>query len=229
MKISRAVAVAGMAIVLLAGCANEAPAPIADPPSESATPTPTPKPTKPPLAELVLTTEGLGPITIGEAPVVVDPALDVIIFDDDYCQEFVDDGRRDDAGKWIANYEPALSGQSFDPFSVAVQNDIVQIVAIGSPEIVTAEGIGLGSSRAEVIAAYPDAELTHAFISDIYVVDGVNGHLVIEVATDKIAGSIDESVYPVDEVGSLRVIEMDIEPLAWANSEGGTFANCLQA
>jgi len=218
-----------MAIVLLEGCATEAPAPIADPPSASATPTPTPEPTKPPLAELVLTTEGLGPITIGEPPVVVDPALDVIIFDDDYCQEFVDDGRLDDAGKWIANYEPALSGTSRDPFSVLVENDVVEIVAIGSPEIVTAEGIGLGSSRADVVAAYPDAEIISAFASDVYVVDGVNGRLLIEVATDKITNTIDESVYPVEKVGSLRVIDPSVKEIAWANTEAGSFANCLRA
>lgn len=228
MNLTRPLAAATIAL-LLAGCATEAPAPIADPPAATSTPTPTPEPTKPAIDELVISPDGLGTTVIGEAPVVVDPALDIIVFDPAYCQEFVDEGRLDDAGKWIANYEPALSGNAFEPFSVAVQDDVVQIVAIGSPDIVTAEGIGLGSSRADVVAAYPDAEITHAFTSDLYVIDGEHGRLVIEIATDAITGSIDESAYPVDEVGSLRVVDDSIEPVAWANTEGGTFANCLQA
>ena len=166
---------------------------------------------------------------MGEAPVVSDPALDILIYDEDHCQEFVDDGRLDDAGKWIANYEPALSGASFEPFSVWVKNDIVSIIAIGSREILTAEGLGLGSSRADVVAAYPDAEITHGFGTDIYVVESEYARLVFEVGTEQITGSVDEDVYPVDKVGGLRVVDVSMQAVTWANTEGGTFANCLAA
>jgi hypothetical protein len=229
MKITRTLIAVSVATLLLAGCAADEPAPIADPPAASETPTPTPEPTQPALADLVLSPDGLGPLAIGEAPVAADPALDVIVFDDDYCQQYVDDGRLDDAGKWIANYEPALSGTPFDPFSVLVENDIVSTVSIGSPEIVTAEGIGLGSSRADVIAAYPDAEITHGFASDAYVIDGEHGRLVVEVATEEMIGLIDESVYPVDKVGSLRVIDPSVKEIVWANTEAPSFGNCLRA
>jgi hypothetical protein len=232
MNISRFVAVAVVAGVLLSGCAPDdadSRAPIAAPPTVTATPTATPEPTKPALDQLVVSPEGLGSVVIGKAPVVADPTLDIIVLDPDYCQEFVDDGRLDEAAKWIANYEPALSGTSFEPFSVLVENGVVETIAVGSSEILTAEGVGLGSSRADVLAAYPDAELITAFASDMYVIDGEYGQVVIEVATEKITGSVDESAYPIDEVGSLRVIDASIEPLAWANTDAGSFANCLRA
>jgi len=213
----RAITVVVVSGFLLAGCAVTEPTPVTDPPAASETPTP--EPTKPALGELVLSPDGLGPLVIGAAPPVADPALDVLIYDEDYCADV--DGAPS-AGKWIPNYEPALSEQSPEPFSVYVPEDAVSQIAIGSADIVTAEGVGLGSTRDEVIAAYPDAAVTELLGTDLYVVTGENGRLVFEV------GAPGQTDYAVDEVVFVRVLNLTDELHGWAYTDAG-FAYCLNA
>ena len=222
MNVARAVAPMVIVGFLLSGCAQDAPAPVADPPASPSATAPAPAPTQPALGELVLSPKGLNSIVIGEAPVVTDPALDVLIFDPDYCQSYVDSGDLEEAGKWIPNYEPALSEESSEPFSVFVKDDVVKQLAVDSSEIVTAEGVGLGSSRAEVLAAYPDAEVVEVYNTDLIVIAGEHGRLIFEV------GNEGQDEYAVDEVVFLRVINLTDELYGWANSGSG-FAYCLSA
>jgi hypothetical protein len=214
---SRAIVAVAVSGFLLAGCATSEPAPIADPPSASATPPAVA--TQPTLGDLVLSADGLGPLVIGEAPPVTDPALDVLIFDEDYCADV--DGAPS-PGKWIPNYEPALSDFSSEPFSVYVPEDVLEQIAIDSGDIVTAEGIGLGSTRDEILAAYPDAVLTENMNTDLYVLTGDNGRLVFEV------GAEGQTEYAVGEVVFLRVLNLTDELFGWANTDAG-FAYCVSA
>ena len=222
MNIARAAAPILIVGLLLSGCAQQTPAPTAEPSSPPTETVPSPAPTQPALDELVLTPDGLGSIVIGEAPVAADPALDILIFDPDYCQSYVDSGAIADAGKWIPNYEPALSEESSEPFSVYLENDVVQQLAVDSAEIVTAEGVGLGSSRADVVAAYPDASVIQRFNTSLYVVEGERGRLVIEI------GEPGQGEYAVDEVVFLRATSLDDEVSGWANTDAG-FAFCTSA
>ena len=54
-------------------------------PAPVETPTPTPEPTKPALSELVLTTEGLGDLVVGEPAPDTDPELALVEWDPVNC------------------------------------------------------------------------------------------------------------------------------------------------
>src|SRR5690606_4194921 len=105
-------AAATVVACLLAGCAGpSAPTPRSSPsasPSASPSPSPSPQPSKPALADLVIEPEGLGPLRVGQAPPVTDPAIDILVFDPDACDfvpewdpSYVPSG---DLGLWISNY-----------------------------------------------------------------------------------------------------------------------------
>lgn len=231
MTISRSLAIVGVAVLMLAGCAVDEPAPIAAPPAASETPTPTPEPepTKPELAALVVSADGLDDVVVGEAPPVVDPALDIIIFDEDYCQAAVDEGASVDPGKWIPNYEPALSGESREPFSVYVPKKVVDVISIDSEEIRTSDGLGLGSTVDELEAAYPNLVFEEGFATDLYLVGGAHGTLVFEVAAE----DLDDPYYGPDGVDAgtvvfLRVTSTGVENYPWANTDSG-FSHCVSA
>src|SRR5690349_13541633 len=128
-----AVAVAVALVVTCSGCAPQAAQDVPTlAPLETVTPTPTPTSvsSKPELSELVLSPDGLGPLLVGQAPPVTDPAIDILVFDVDHCaddEESIMYGVP--AGKWVANYEPALSSNTNDPFGVFVNDDgVVELI-----------------------------------------------------------------------------------------------------
>ena len=86
----------------------------------------------------------------------------------------------------------------------------VTAIDVFSSKIGTAEGIHPGSTVEELTAAYPlfDA-VVHSYFSDIYVLDGTVGRLLIEVATD---GSTTSGYWAGGEVG--HVIWIRAVPLA---------------
>ena len=213
--------------MLLAGCATADPAPTSSPTqaAPSATPSPTPSQTKPALDELVLSPEGLGSVVIGEAPPTIDPAIDVVIFDVDYCQADVDAGLIEDAGKWIPNYEPALSGPSREPFSVHV-NGTVNTISIASDQIRTSEGLGLGSTIDDVRTAYPEGVEQQGHETNLFIVPGVNGQLVFEVlAADSTDPYYGPDGAPAGTVVFVRVHPAGQELRPWASTDNG-FAMC---
>lgn len=168
----------------LAGCsAADIPAEAGDSASLSAEPitaSPEPSPSvsgQPQLADLVLSPEGLGPLAIGLPLPVEDPSTAVVVWNGDNCAG---------DGEWVANYPSApVFGGTDKPFSFAVsgKDDPLTYVIVWSNSIATAEGVRVGSSLSDLIAAYPTAARTAALTSDLYVVTGVSGNLVFEVAT----------------------------------------------
>lgn len=156
-----------------------------------------------PLAELALSPEGLGPLTIGQQP---GAEQDVLVYSASVCQSAVDEGYRDEAAMWVANYEPAVHGFDSRPFGVLVEGDALQSVEVYDDSISTAEGIHIGSTAAEVLAAYGDRlELVEAYDegsdSHLYRVEGVAGDLYIEVLK---AETVD--VHP--EIGAELVLRL---------------------
>lgn len=183
MRIFLVAAVLGVAV--LTGCAPSGAdaGATATPDSSSAPPTATPvadptalgEPTVT-LSELVLSPEGIGPIRMGQA-VQADAA--VAQLDAAYC-----DSNHPDSGHggWVPNYPPTPVNGNYPFFlesaEAAVDSPVIWI-AVGSDEIRTAEGLGIGSTIAELNAFYGSAIATiETDMAVAHVVQGANGQLV---------------------------------------------------
>lgn len=199
------------ALLLLAGCAGPETTPPSSAAPSSATSSPAVSPTPaggpPPLDELELSPEGLGTLVLGQP---VDPEL--ATFDPHGCRtpENEDLFPEDDPvwEAWLPNYPKITTPAGFKayPFEPHHEQDGTLLwIKVQSPDIRTAEGVGLGSSRDEVTAAYPDAVAVPGVFATAYGIDGTAGRLVFEVADDSESLGVAEG-----EVWTVRV-----EPLEW--------------
>jgi hypothetical protein len=175
----------GVALALfafaLAGCTS------ATVSSESSSATAPQPAAKPALTRLVLTPDSLGDIRIGK-PV---PSTTLIAKYDATACEFKAMGTPQgsaSSGAWEANYpSPTGTIATRAPFVIVTTRQQlgspVRGLWVWAPGIHTSKGITVGSSRAQVQAAYPHPNaLTHGPLSDVYVLDGSGGRLLIEVA-----------------------------------------------
>ena len=191
---------AGAVVVLvlaLAGCTPAAPS--AKPtPSASATPSsaPAPEPTKPALAELVLTHEGFGPLVVGSAMTDTHPETDVVV----HVKKDCGDGTIDD--HWEANYPDRPLGNAVVAF-VAGTTESLTFVAVYSPDPGTAEGIRVGSVLPDLLASYPTAAVVSTGSGrDRYSVAGSPASLYFEVNSNAEGfGWTDEEVDRVAVMG----------------------------
>lgn len=181
LRMTRSHVAIALSVLVLVGCApatsaEQTPSPF--PTSTVAvTTTPTPTPTGPPaLATLIATPDGLGSLVIGEQPPVGPDALAVF---NSTCSVGAT------PGGWNVTYPDVLVRESMQPpFSLYVDESGVARIDVVSSEIRTATGIGRGSTRDEVLAAYPggfDEELFEDGLSSVYGIAGDYGWLMIEV------------------------------------------------
>lgn len=211
-----ALVVLGVAAFALTACTADAPAPV---PSASVTSEPSPSPSAeaetgspPRITDLVLTTEGIGTgdendLVFGATPSTSSPATDLVIVDPDACA----DTDLPDPSLWLANYPESDDGLGPQrPFSVGVKDDLLTRIDINSENIITDEGLALGSSLDAVLGTYPggpDEVYNHADVSDVYIFMGEKGKLMFEVAVDRIPGywAADQ----LDTVVFLRAVSID--------------------
>ncbi|WP_146134396.1 hypothetical protein [Glaciihabitans tibetensis] len=214
-------------------------------PTKSATTTPTapatpavpavsapPADSVPPIESLIVSADGLGPITLGSSwePENADTAI--ARWNPTYC---LDRGLAEDKGApeggWEANYQDVATpaGSSLrKPFVLSgTAPDSITSVLVYSADITTPEGIHVGSSREEVLAAYPTFDqVTPGTMADVYVINGTHGRLVIEVAaaiTD--AGPGDWAPGVENTVLWMRVAPLNDQPVgSLAGSDSG--GNC---
>jgi hypothetical protein len=171
------------AAIVLSACGGPAPGSTFAPDAgetASATPTPTPTPAPPRLEELTLTTEGLGTLVFGTVA-DADPATRMIFFDPEAC---VFDGGPVPGSPEAANWVPidAYGTEGSRVFGVNAQLDgTVDRIDLFDGTIPTDRGLHIGDSRADALAAYPDAEVTHEWATDVLVVHGTAGDIHIEI------------------------------------------------
>ena len=169
--------------------------------------------TKPELGDLVLSTEGLGELSIGVAPPTGADAI--LAYDDDAC---VAEGL---PGIWVSTYPDIDEGFGPEaPFTVGFTGTAVTRIDVHTEQIYTDLGIHLGSSLDEVLGVYPggpDAVINHADVSDVYVIKGTKGQLQFEVAVDRIPDYWDPAV--IGTVVFLSAISIDMDPYGVAASD----------
>lgn len=158
----------------------------------------------------------------GLAPPVTDPALDILVFDADHCAGVED---ADAEGIWVANYEPAMSSDSNKPFAAAVADGVVQFIGSFDQSLSTATGISIGSSRDELLAAYPGGfsrTLAEPGMSTIYTIDGIVGFLQFEV------GPADGGEGYADTVFAISIAPIATPPFGYWSTDA-SFGFCTHA
>lgn len=122
---------------------------------ESTTP---PQATLPALEDLIISTDGLGPLRVGQAVPSADPAGDILIYDPEACAWAVADDPSypaSDFGRWVANYDVDLQETYVGPFGAVVSDGVVDIIGIYSEAPHTETGARLHMTREELLLAYP--------------------------------------------------------------------------
>ena len=211
-----AIAVAVLACFALSACdpglSEVAPEPTA---SASDSPTPSPSvsetPQAPDVSELVITSNGMGTLVIGQAPSTV-PAQQMLEEDPAAC---ADENTGFDAGvepgdpeaiRWVPI--PAYEVGGYAPWSVAVHDGILMRIDIRDGSIPTDKGIRIGDSREAALAAYPDGAVVDEGMTDVLVVPGEHGVLHIEIAKETDADLVGYWGPQVGTVVYIRAVDL---------------------
>ena len=175
-------------VIAVSSCASVPPAAEPEPaPSatQSASAEPSPEPTRPAATELALAPGSLNLLVLGgQVPDDDDPAA-MIVFEPDACtaERNVEPGEPG-AGLWTV--VPEYRDEAGEPLFWVDVDDAGAITALQvarSSTIETTEGIGIGSTITELLAAYPTITgPTDSIVTRMYVVDEGEGRLVFEVS-----------------------------------------------
>ena len=225
-KRRNAIILATLIVLGLVACSPIAGSPVASPPTPTLTPTPTPTPTSTPtpaptappgLDELVLTTEGLGTLTIGEPP-ALDLPDSMVFFDPNACvsEGMVPEGSPD-AGRWRPTYpgDPRPFGVAIDESGALTRIDIYG-------DIPTDSGLRRDGSIDDLIAAYPEyaTPVITGYATGVWVIPGERGQLLVE------AMLADYDVHAAGEIVAITLIGSD-RPAFGKYGSDNTADGCL--
>ena len=208
------------------------PAPTSAAPSPSVSPVVTPTPPAldphPAPADLVVSAEGILPLTIGLPP-ASNPGAAMISYDEDYCYSEEMGTTEGDLGRWTANYPDVMDvyGYPKNPFYLAADDTSIYRLDVFDQDMPTTEGITIGSTLADVQAAYPAlVEGTPGPVSRIFWVTGTRGYLVFETQDPDAGLGVPGATGP-EEVILMRVITIAGSPDFAAANSGNIAGACF--
>lgn len=177
-------------------------------PSAATVVTPSPTPSLDPYpdaADLVISPEGILPLTIGLPP-DTNPGAAMIIYNPNHCYIDALDMTAGDLGGW-ENNNPGGG------FSLAADDTAVWRIDVSDPDMPTTEGITIGSTIDELQAAYPGlTEGSQSEVSRVFWVMGKNGYLVFETQDPDLGWSEDLDATGPEVVIQIRVIAIELSP-----------------
>jgi len=219
-----ALVVLGIGVLVLSGCTrvdHSAEPRHSAAPSASASPSTTS--TKPTLSHLVVSPNGLGDLVPGQPVPADSPATAVMTWDATKCVDAaagITPGSPG-AGAWLAAYPDAANfdGASWPPFDITptqARTDPTMDIQIWSPELKTAQHIGVGSSLIQLQSAYGTSlTVDSADNSDVYTLRGMRGQLMFEFLKGP-----DNVGEPEGVVAWMQIIPLSVAPFHIANSDG---------
>jgi hypothetical protein len=175
----------------------------------------------------VVSVDGLGELHVG-SPVPAEPdALALLHYDASHCsdQGLGTGPGTPGAGAWLPTYPdgPSTLG-TLQPFDVGPSNthdSAIALVEVWSPLIHTATGIHVGSTVAQLHAAYGSAlTVNHAPNSDVYVLRGAHSELLFETANHDASNPTNWTASQVNTVIWMRVVPLTETQLHIANTDG---------
>lgn len=135
----------------------------------------------------------------------------MLTFVPDACNELDLGYTHPDPDRWDANYPDS-------PFTVSVTSGAIDRIDVFSPEITTAEGIHIGSTLAELQAAYPSLEAgSNGITSAVWWISDSSGFVVFETQNSDMRPGLDPDD-PVILMRALHSIWAGFQDFGTANS-----------
>ncbi|PVU82829.1 hypothetical protein DDP54_07215 [Cellulomonas sp. WB94] len=177
------------------------------------------------MADLRLSTSGLGPLTVGLPP-ATNPGAVMIEFRPRYCEDIGAESIGTDPGRWVPTYEPVVGADGEPRALFAVEADdtrVSRIDVIGS-DIPTTAGIHIGSTLEQLRGAHPGlVEGTAGPTSQVWWVTDAAGALVFETQDDS------QGIQPAGTpptVILIRVLAAGVDPDFTTANSGNVAGSC---
>ena len=188
----------------------------AAPTSTTAAPTPTATfDPHPPLANLVITTRGLLPLTIAD-PIASNPGAAMLAWNPAICDPALADPS--DLGRWISTYPDG-------GFSVDARADgVIHRIDIWSNAISTPEGVHLGTTVADLLATYPGLTLGATAHDSVKVrwMGDADGYVVFETSSE-----LGDGTAVPEQVRFIRILDAASDPDYTISNSDNIAGNCL--